>query len=116
MNPSNKRKKTRQQLEIQRLDELIWSSSPLGKFMSNINKRSNKDCPSFQLKAKNNDRSWIVRIPASFVFTGAKTGGFQTIVIAETLDQAWDEAYKSNEWEILKFKVSHLCVFPKEPL
>ena len=60
MNPSNKRKKTRQQLEIQRLDELIWSSSPLGKFMNNINKRSNKDCPSFQLKAKNNDRSWIV--------------------------------------------------------
>tara|TARA_B100000459_G_C8421508_1_gene133378 strand:+ start:13 stop:138 length:126 start_codon:yes stop_codon:yes gene_type:complete len=36
MNPSNKRKKTLQQLEIQRLDELIWSSSPLGKFMKTL--------------------------------------------------------------------------------
>ena len=52
MNPSNKRKKTRQQLEIQRLDELIWSSSPLGKFMNNINKRSNIDCPSFLTKSQ----------------------------------------------------------------
>ena len=92
MNLSNKRKKAQQQLEIQRLDELLWSSTPLGEFMNNINKTSNKNGPSYQLKARKNDRSWIVRIPASFVFTGAKTGGFQTIVIAETLDKAWDEA------------------------
>ena len=61
-------------------------------------------------------RSWVVRIPSTFVFTGAKTGGFQTIVIAETRDQAWEEASKSEEWEILDFFISHMKVFPKEPI
>ena len=61
-------------------------------------------------------RSWVVRIPSSFVFTGAKTGGFQTIVIAETRDQAWEEASKCDEWEILDFFISHMKVFPQDPL
>ena len=55
-------------------------------------------------------------IPSAFVFTGSKTGGFQTIVQAETQDEAWEEASKCDEWEILDFFISHMKVFPKEPL
>ena len=61
-------------------------------------------------------RAPIVRIPFTVVFTGSKTGGFQTIVQAETQDEAWEEASKCDEWEIPDLFISHMKVFPKGPL
>jgi len=48
------------------------------------------------------------------IFTGSKRGGFQTIVKAWTLDQAWDKATKSEGWELLDFAVNLMSIFPKE--
>ena len=116
MSKKNKNEKTQRQLEIDQLDEMLWRSSPLGKFLSSIKRKASKVSRSGAVTYKNEKRSWVVRIPSAFVFTGAKTGGFQTIVMAETRDQAWEEASKSEEWEILDFFISHMKVFPKEPI
>ena len=116
MSKKNKNEKTQRQLEIDQLDEMLWRSTPLGKFLSSIKRKASKVSRSESLTRKKEKRSWVVRIPSAFVFTGAKTGGFQTIVIAETRDQAWEEASKCDEWEILDFFVSHMKVFPQDPL
>ena len=116
MSKKNKNEKTQRQLEIDQLDEMLWRSTPLGKFLSTIKRKASKDSRSGPVTHKKEKRSWVVRIPSAFVFTGAKTGGFQTIVIAETRDQAWEEASKCDEWEILDFFISHMKVFPKEPI
>jgi len=117
MNQSNKKKKKAEtQLKINQLDEMLWRSTPLGKFLSSIKKDTAKISRSGPTTTKNEKRSWVVRIPSAFVFTGSKTGGFQTVVKAETQDQAWDEAAKCNEWEILDFFISHMKVFPQDPL
>ena len=116
MSKKNKNEKTQRQLEIDQLDEMLWRSTPLGKFLSSIKRKASKVSRSESLTRKKEKRSWVVRIPSAFVFTGAKTGGFQTIVMAETRDQAWEEASKCDEWEILDFFISHMKVFPKEPL
>ena len=116
MSKKNKNEKTQRQLEIDQLDEMLWRSTPLGKFLSSIKRKASKVSRSESLTRKKEKRSWVVRIPSAFVFTGAKTGGFQTIVTAETRDQAWEKASKCDECEILDFFISHIKVFPKEPL
>ena len=115
-NKKNKNEKVQRQLEIDQLDEILWRSTPLGKFLSTIKRKASKVSSSGAVTHKKEKRSWVVRIPSAFVFTGAKTGGFQTIVMAETRDQAWAEASKCDEWEILDFFISQMKVFPKEPL
>ena len=115
MSKKNKNEKTQRQLEIDQLDEMLWRSTPLGKFLSSIKRKASKVSRSESLTRKKEKRSWVVRIPSAFVFTGAKTGGFQTIVIAETRDQAWEEASKCDEWEILDFFISHMKAFPQDP-
>ena len=114
MSKKKKSEKVQRQLEINQLDEMLWLSTPLGKFMSSINRQAKKIFPSSRPN-KYTQRAWVVRIPAAFIFTGSNTGGFQTIVMAKTRDQAWEEAAKSEEWEILNFFISHMKVFPKEP-
>jgi len=42
--------------------------------------------------------------------------GFQTVVIAETPDQALEIASESSNWEVLDFAVSDFQVFPNNPL
>ena len=42
--------------------------------------------------------------------------GFQTVVTAETPDQALEAASVSNTWEVLDFSVSDFQVFPNNPL
>ncbi len=42
MNQSNKQKKTQKQLEIAKLDEMLWRSTPLGKFLENVKHQSRK--------------------------------------------------------------------------
>jgi len=58
-----------------------------------------------------------VRIPADFVGYGSVTNrGFQTVVVAETPDDALDVASNSQVWEHLEFAVSDFQVFPQDPL
>ena len=116
MSKKNHHEKAQGQLEIAQLDEILWSSTPLGKFHSSMKSKDFNVSRSGPINRKKVKRSWVVRIPSSFVFTGAKTGGFQTIVLAETRDQAWVEASKCEEWEILDFFISHMKVFPQYPL
>ena len=116
MSKKKKNEKVQRQLEIDQLDEMLWRSTPLSKSLSSIKRKASKVSRSEPLSRKKEKRSWVVRIPSAFIFTGAKTGGFQTIVIAQTRDQAWEEASKCDEWEILDFFISHMKVFPKEPL
>ena len=116
MNPSNKKKKSQKQLEIKQFDEILWRSTPLGKFLFSIKESTAKISRSEALTPKKEKRSWVVRIPSAFVFSGSKSGGFQTIVQAENQDEAWEEASKCDEWEILDFFISHMKVFPKDPL
>ena len=116
MNPANKKQKVRKQLPIDQLEDILWCSTPLGKFLSSIKENTEKFSRIGPAITKDEKRSWVVRIPSAFVFTGSKTGGFQTIVQAETQDEAWEEASKCDEWEILDFFISHMKVFPKDPL
>ena len=116
MNPANQKQKVRKQLPIDQLEDILWCSTPLGKFLSSIKENTEKFSRIGPAITKDEKRSWVVRIPSSFVFTESKTGGFQTIVQAETQDEAWEEASKCDEWEILDFFISHMKVFPKDPL
>ena len=116
MTKKNKKEKAQRQLEIDQLDEMLWRSTPLGKFLSSTKRKASKVSRSGPVTRTKEKRSWVVRIPSAFVFTGAKTGGFQTVVMAETRDQAWEEASKCDEWELLDFFIRHMKVFPKEPL
>ena len=62
-------------------------------------------------------RGWVVRIPADFVGFGSVTDrGLQTVVVAETPDDALDVASNSHVWEHLDFPVSDFQVFPQNPL
>ena len=116
MNPSNIKKKTQKQLEISKLDEMLWLSTPLGKIMSSIDKQEKKAFPSSKPN-KYTQRDWVVRIPSSFIAKRSNDNrGYQTVVIAETPAQALDAASVSNTWEVLDFSVSDFQVFPNTPL
>ena len=116
MNPSNKKKKTQKQLEISKLDEMLWLSTPLGKLMNSINKKTRKVFLSSRPN-KYIQRAWVVRIPNSFIAIRSNDNrGYQTVVLAETPDQALDIASESSNWEVLDFAVSDFQVFPNTPL
>jgi hypothetical protein len=116
MNQSNKKKKTQKQLEISKLDEMLWLSTPLGKLMNSINKKTRKVFLSSRPN-KYTQRAWVVRIPSSFIAIRSNDNrGYQTVVLAETPDQALDAASISNTWEVLEFSVSDFQVFPNTPL
>ena len=116
MNQSNRKKKIQKQLEISKLDEILWLSTPLGKLMNSINKKTRKVFLSSRPN-KYTQRAWVVRIPNAFVIDRSKgSHGFQIVVIAETPDQALDIASETNNWEVLDFAVSDFQVFPNTPL
>ena len=116
MSQNNKNEKTERQLEIDQLDEMLWLSTPLGKLMSSINRQAKKIFPSSRPN-KYTQRTWVVRIPNAFVIDRSKDShGFQTVVIAETPDQALEIASESTNWEVLDFAVSDFQVFPNTPL
>ena len=116
MRRKNKNEKVQRQLEIDQLDEMLWLSTPLGKFMSSINKKARKAYPSSKPN-KYIQRDWVVRIPSSFIAIRSNDNrGYQTVVIAETPGQALDAASVSNTWEVLDFSVSDFQVFPNNPL
>ena len=116
MSKKKKNEKVQRQLEIDQLDEMLWLYTPLGKFMSSINRQSKKILPSSRPN-KYTQRAWVVRIPSSFITVRYNDNrGFQTVVMAETPGQALDAASVSNTWEILDFSVSNFQVFPNAPL
>ena len=116
MSKKKKNEKVQKQLEIDQLDEMLWLSTPLGKFMSSINKKARKAYPSSKPN-KYIQRDWVVRIPSSFIAIRSNDNrGYQTVVIAETPGQALDGASVSNTWEVLDFSVSDFQVFPNNPL
>jgi len=116
MSKKKKTEKVQRQLEIDQLDKMLWLSTPLGKFMSSINRQAKKILPSSRPN-KYTQRAWVVRIPNAFVRERSKSShGFQTVVIAETPDQALEIASESSNWEVLDFAVSDFQVFPNTPL
>lgn len=60
-------------------------------------------------------RYFVVRLPAYFVGYVESTGGFQTVVLAKTPNEAFELACESDVWEVLTFLVEDVRVFPKNP-
>tara|TARA_R100001463_G_scaffold49607_2_gene99449 strand:+ start:252 stop:419 length:168 start_codon:yes stop_codon:yes gene_type:complete len=54
-------------------------------------------------------------LPAYFVGYVESTGGFQTVVLAKTPNEAFELACESDVWEVLTFLVEDVRVFPKNP-
>lgn len=61
-------------------------------------------------------RAWVVRLPGVFIgYGGSKQrGSFQTVVMAESEDMAWELAMSCDVWESLPFQVETCQVFPKD--
>ena len=116
MSKKNNNEKVQRQLEIDQLDEMLWLSTPLGKFMSSMSQQAKKVFPSSKTN-RYTQRDWVIRIPNSFIMDSSKDSpGFQTVVTAETPDQALEIASESTNWEVLDFAVSDFQVFPNTPL
>ena len=64
---------------IDQLDGMLCHSMPLGQLLSSKKRKVSKASHLGPITRKKEKRSWVVRMPSVFVFTGAKTGGFQTI-------------------------------------
>ena len=60
----------------------------------------------------------MIRLPSEFViYKGAKTQcSFQTVVMAESAQMAWEIALRSDFWEQLPWDVDKVQVFPKTPV
>ena len=120
MSKSKKKQKVSHgQLRIENLDEILWGTTPLGKFQESNQKQVQKVLPfSIASSAKNRrykPRIWVVRIPSVLVENGSDNGGYQTLVKAVTPGHALEKASESFTWEPLDFKVSYMRVFPKDP-
>jgi hypothetical protein len=63
-------------------------------------------------------RAYVVRLPGVFIgYSGAKQqGSFQTVVVAESEEIAWEVACACDVWEQLPFDVKNAQIFPKDPL
>ena len=63
-------------------------------------------------------KAWVIRLPSEFViYKGAKDQcAFQTVVMAETAQMAWELAFQSDVWEQLPWSVDKVQVFPKTPV
>tara|TARA_B100000965_G_scaffold8364_1_gene6489 strand:+ start:500 stop:739 length:240 start_codon:yes stop_codon:yes gene_type:complete len=72
MNQSNRKKKTQKQLEISKLDEMLWLSTPLGKLMNSINKKTRKVFLSSRPN-KYIQRAWVFASPMLLSYTNLKT-------------------------------------------
>ena len=43
-------------------------------------------------------------------------GGFQTVVLAESAESAWEVAMDSDSWETLPFDIPGIECFPRAPM
>ena len=57
MSKKNKNEKKQSQLEIDQLDEMLWRSTPVGKFLSSIKRKASKVSRSESLTRKKEKRS-----------------------------------------------------------
>jgi hypothetical protein len=79
---------------------------------SNKQKQEQNGCESWVIKKP---RAWVIRIPGSFDgYVEDVGGGFQTIVIAESWEAAWETAMDTDSWQVVPFHVEHIACFPKE--
>lgn len=60
----------------------------------------------------------MIRVPGEFIGYGGtrETGSFQTIVVAENEEMAWDIATCCDVWERIPWKTDNIQIFPKTPL
>ena len=60
----------------------------------------------------------MIRVPGEFIGYGGtrEAGSFQTIVVAENEEMAWDIATCCDVWERIPWKVDNVQIFPKLPL
>jgi len=60
----------------------------------------------------------VIRIPSTFIKYGNvfETESFQTVVVAENEEMAWDIATHCDVWERIPGKVADGQIFPKLPL
>ena len=114
-----KQKKSTDQPCIDKLDELLWESTPLGKFQKSNKEEIQNSLPfpttNNSKPRKYKPRIWVIRVPSVFVDDESKHGGYQTLVNAVTAGHALEKAAESFSWEPLDFKVAYLRVFPKDP-
>jgi hypothetical protein len=63
-------------------------------------------------------KAWVIRIPGPFIGYGNvfETESFQTVVVAENEEMAWDIAVHCDVWERIPWKVDNVQIFPKLPL
>ena len=117
MNPSDKKRKASKQLQIKHLDHMLWLSTPLGKFLSSVKNQSKRVLAGKEIAPKNKLRSWVVRLPSSFLgYKRMGPAGFQTIVIAEDSDSALEKAADCDVWDVLDTPITSLEVFLKDPI
>jgi hypothetical protein len=60
----------------------------------------------------------VIRLPGVFIGYGgtSERGSFQTVVMAETEEMAWEVAMDCDVWERIPWKVDSVQIFPKAPL
>ena len=78
-------------------------------------KQEQNGCESWAIKKP---RAWVIRVPGAF--TGYSVpeggGGYQTVVVAESSEAAWEVAMDSDTWEVLPFDISGIACFPRDVL
>lgn len=72
-------------------------------------------CPQ-ERRACAEPRAWVIRMPGSVFRHADKTEetAFQTIVVAEDAESAWEVACVTDEWEVLPFQVKKVQIFPRD--
>jgi hypothetical protein len=60
----------------------------------------------------------VIRLPGAFIGYGGtmERGSFQTVVVAENEEMAWEVATACDVWERIPWKVDNVQIFPKTPL
>lgn len=60
----------------------------------------------------------MIRVPGVFIgYHGAtESGSFQTVVMAESEEMAWEVATGCDVWERIPWKLDNVQIFPKDPL
>ena len=60
----------------------------------------------------------MIRVPSTYIGYGGVFGteSFQTIVVAENEEMAWDIAMHCDVWERIPWKLDDVQIFPRLPL
>ena len=60
----------------------------------------------------------MIRLPGAFIGYGGtmERGSFQTVVVAENEEMAWEVATACDVWERIPWKVDNVQIFPEAPL